>query len=88
MNPNQNESEINLSSETFGARSAVPHASVLYSRFQPSAELPFVVRILIKSKMAKDEKQAQKLILLSVALFVIAAAVFFILAFQDPAVKI
>ncbi len=88
MNPNQNETEINLSSDTFGARSALPHASVLYSRFQPSTELPFVVRALIKSRIVRNEVQAQKLILTIVLLFIIAAIVFFILSLQDPAVVI
>ena len=89
MNPNnQNEAEINLSGDTFGNRSSLPHASVLYSRFQPSNELPFVIRMLIKGKLVKNEAQAQKLILLVVLLLVIVAAVFFILSFQDPSVKI
>jgi hypothetical protein len=88
MNPNQNESEINLSSETFGTTSAKPHASVLYSRFQPSYELPFVIRALIKSKMVKNEQQAQKLILGVVLILIAAAAVFFVLSAQDPNVTI
>jgi hypothetical protein len=88
MNPNQNESEINLSSSTFGNQSASPHASVLYSKFQPSNDLPFVVRALIKTKMVRNEAQAQKLILTVVLAFIIVAAVFFILSFNKPAVSI
>ncbi len=88
MNPNQNESEINLNSDTFGNKSSLPHASVLYSRFQPSYELPFVIRALIKSKMVRNEIQAQKLILMLVGFLVIAAAIFFFLSFADPDVSI
>lgn len=77
-----------MSSSTFGNQSMAPHASVLYSRFQPSTELPFVIRALIKSHIVKNERQAQKLILLGVVLFIIAAAVFFFLSFQSPTVTI
>ncbi len=88
MNPNQNESEINLSSNTFGNVNAKPHASVLYSKFQASAELPLVVRALIKGHIVKNEGQAQKLILTIVLVFIIAAVILFALSVHKPALTI
>lgn len=88
MNPNQNESDINLSSNTFGGANAVPHASILYSKFQPSAELPLVVRALVKSRIVQNETHAQKLILAVIFLFIIAAVTFFVLAVQGPSIRI
>lgn len=88
MPENINEHEINLSSSTFGNQSMTPHASVLYSRFQPSTEMPSVIRVLIKSHVVKNERQAQRLILTVVLLFVIAAIVFYILSFQHSSVVI
>ncbi len=70
---------------TYGA---MPRASVLYSRFQPSNELPGIIRFLLKIKIVKNEKQAEKLILLLILLLIVATSAMFVLAFQEPVVNI
>lgn len=85
---NPNTAGLNRPSSFNSSYSAMPRASVLYSRFQPSNELPGIIRLLLKLKLVKNEKQAEKLILLLILLLIVAATALFVLAFQEPAVNI
>lgn len=97
MNPDQ---EINLgdnsssptSSNSNGAMrqmyGTMPRVSVLYSRFQPSNELPGIIRFLLKIKIVKNEKQAERLLLLFILFVIVATIVLFMFAFQDPEIII
>jgi len=52
-------------------------AHVLYSRFEPSARLPKIVQLLLKTGIVKTKEQANLLLLgLTVAFFVLAVYIF------------
>lgn len=97
MNPDQ---EINLGDSSASPTasntgnpvrsmySSTPRASVLYSRFQPSNEIPGIIRFLMKIKIVKTEKQAEKLILLLILLLIVVTATIFVFAFKEPEVII
>lgn len=87
MQPEINDNEINISANN-GTAPIQQHSSVLYGRFQPSNQLPWIVGVLIKTKLVKTDKQAQKVLLIIVVLLLVAAVVFFALAFQKPEVNI
>lgn len=81
-----NENEINISQ---GANQIVtPHASVLYSRFQPSDQRPWIISALIKTRLAKNDSQAQKILLVLVIIAIIVAISFFVFAFQTKPIVI
>ncbi len=50
-------------------------APIIYSRFQRSNDIPTIVRVIMKSRIVRTEKQAQKLIILLI-LIIIATAIF------------
>ncbi len=83
---NINENEINISQ---GANQIVtPHASVLYSRFQPSNQRPWIISALIKTRLAKNDGQAQKILLVLVIIAIVIAVGFFIFAFKTEPIVI
>ncbi len=94
MNLDQN--EINLSgsqaelgqSTGGGLNTGLPRVSVLYSKFQPCNELPWIVKVLVKSKLVKTEKQAEKFLLIFIILLILAAIVLFALSFKEAPVNI
>jgi carbon starvation protein CstA len=67
---------------------STPKVSVLYSRFQPSNQLPAIIRVLLKTKVVKSEKQAEGLILGFIIVLIIVTAVIFTLSFQETPVNI
>lgn len=56
-------------------RGFVGSAPIIYSRFQRSNDIPTIVRVIMKSRIVKTEKQAQKFIILLI-LIIVGAAVF------------
>lgn len=90
MNPN--DAEINLSgnaSVTGGINrpsQGLPRVSVLYSRFQPSNQVPFIIKAVMKVGIAKNDAQAQRVILVIVILFILAALAMYYFAFKDATV--
>lgn len=95
MNPDNNEinlagSQADLTRNTSSSplNRGLPRVSVLYSKFQPCNELPWIIKFLIKAKLAKNEKQAERLILLLILVLILAAIVLFALSFKEPAVNI
>jgi hypothetical protein len=81
-------SASNANNAMRSAYGTLPRASVLYSRFQPSNELPGIIRFLLKIKIVKNEKQAEKLILLLILFIIAASTALFIFAFQEPEITI
>lgn len=69
-------------------RSSIGHASILYSRFQPSNQVPGIIRLLMKIKIAKNEKQAEKITLVIIFFIIIFAIALFLFAFKDVEVNI
>ncbi len=59
-----------------------------YSRYVDSRKTPFLTRIVQRIGLAKNEKQANKILIIISILFICGALVFFLLSVRQPEIKV